>query len=164
MATRLSDNALTVLERRYLEKDEQGNPTETPDEMFRRVACAVARAERKHGASQAAGTPPSWPVARISVDNRRAPRPVSRAPWESFRAKAASWRTKSRDLSFVLRPSQHVRPALHSATERDEEPSREAEIPRLGFASLGMTAGAAQPRSTRVVVWPQSGVVGGGQR
>jgi ribonucleoside-diphosphate reductase alpha chain len=53
MIGKLSDNALTVLERRYLEKDEAGNPIETPEQMFRRVAGAVARAERKHGASQA---------------------------------------------------------------------------------------------------------------
>ena len=34
----LSPNALTVLRRRYLKKDEQGNIMETPEEMFRRVA------------------------------------------------------------------------------------------------------------------------------
>ena len=41
----LSDNAITVLERRYLCKDENGQPIETPDEMFRRVANNVAQAE-----------------------------------------------------------------------------------------------------------------------
>jgi len=41
----LSENALRVLERRYLKKDEQGQPVETPEEMFRRVALTVAAAE-----------------------------------------------------------------------------------------------------------------------
>jgi ribonucleoside-diphosphate reductase alpha chain len=41
----LSDNALQVLERRYLEKDKQGKVVETPEKMFRRVAAAIASAE-----------------------------------------------------------------------------------------------------------------------
>ena len=41
----LSPNARKVLERRYLKKDEQGTPAETPEELFRRVAEAVAEAD-----------------------------------------------------------------------------------------------------------------------
>ncbi|MFC2067878.1 vitamin B12-dependent ribonucleotide reductase [Chloroflexota bacterium] len=41
----LSENALHVLEKRYLKKDKEGRVTETPEEMFRRVAEAVASAE-----------------------------------------------------------------------------------------------------------------------
>ncbi|MFW6115302.1 MAG: vitamin B12-dependent ribonucleotide reductase [Thermodesulfobacteriota bacterium] len=43
--SRLSTNALTVLERRYLRKDEEGKVIETPEEMFRRVAHHVSLAE-----------------------------------------------------------------------------------------------------------------------
>ncbi|HQJ09808.1 MAG TPA: ribonucleotide reductase N-terminal alpha domain-containing protein, partial [Deltaproteobacteria bacterium] len=42
----LSENALKILEARYLKKDEQGNLAETPEEMFRRVAHHVASAEK----------------------------------------------------------------------------------------------------------------------
>jgi ribonucleoside-diphosphate reductase alpha chain len=47
----LSENALRVLETRYLLKDETGRAVETPEEMFRRVAGAVASAEVMHGGS-----------------------------------------------------------------------------------------------------------------
>jgi ribonucleoside-diphosphate reductase alpha chain len=42
----LSANALKVLQRRYLKKGENGEVLETPEEMFRRVARAIAQAER----------------------------------------------------------------------------------------------------------------------
>ncbi len=41
----LSTNALKVLERRYLKRDENGVVLETPVELFTRVAAAIARAE-----------------------------------------------------------------------------------------------------------------------
>lgn len=46
---KLSVNAARVLERRYLLKDENGNPVETPSEMFKRVANAVASTDKKYG-------------------------------------------------------------------------------------------------------------------
>mgnify|MGYP005845753967 CR=1 FL=1 len=45
----LSHNARTVLERRYLRKDPQGKLTETPEDMFRRVARHIAKAEKAYG-------------------------------------------------------------------------------------------------------------------
>ncbi|KYK30882.1 MAG: vitamin B12-dependent ribonucleotide reductase [Theionarchaea archaeon] len=41
----LSPNAVRVLERRYLKRDEKGNPAETPEELLRRVADNVASAD-----------------------------------------------------------------------------------------------------------------------
>ena len=49
MTLKLSDNALKVLERRYLKKDEQGKVIETPEEMFLRVAGAIALADKSYG-------------------------------------------------------------------------------------------------------------------
>ena len=41
----LTENSLRVLEKRYLKKDKQGKVVETPEEMFRRVANAIAAAD-----------------------------------------------------------------------------------------------------------------------
>lgn len=50
----LGDNAITVLERRYLIKDDDGRPTEGPEELFWRVASTVAAPDAKYGASEGA--------------------------------------------------------------------------------------------------------------
>jgi ribonucleoside-diphosphate reductase alpha chain len=52
-ALRLSENAVTVLKKRYLRKDSQGKVIETPEKMFRRVAHHIARAEKNYGADDA---------------------------------------------------------------------------------------------------------------
>jgi ribonucleoside-diphosphate reductase alpha chain len=50
----LSSNALTVLERRYLVKDDHGKPVERPQDLFWRVARTVAAPDRTYGASNRA--------------------------------------------------------------------------------------------------------------
>jgi len=50
----LNANALTVLERRYLVKDEHGKPVEQPQDLFWRVARTIAAPDRAYGASQKA--------------------------------------------------------------------------------------------------------------
>ena len=57
----LSPNSLKVLQRRYLSKDEAGNPTENASDMFIRVAENIASAERAWGADDAA-------VAEVAQD------------------------------------------------------------------------------------------------
>ena len=51
-AVQLSPNAVTVLEKRYLVKDDTGRPAETPSDLFWRVARTVAEADRKYGATE----------------------------------------------------------------------------------------------------------------
>lgn len=50
----LSENARIVLARRYLKKNEAGEPTEEPETMFWRVARVIAEEDRKYGVSGAA--------------------------------------------------------------------------------------------------------------
>ncbi|RMH32501.1 MAG: adenosylcobalamin-dependent ribonucleoside-diphosphate reductase [Nitrospirae bacterium] len=49
VAPQLSPNALRVLEARYLRRDADGHVIETPEQLFRRVAGAIAQAEALHG-------------------------------------------------------------------------------------------------------------------
>jgi ribonucleoside-diphosphate reductase alpha chain len=50
----LSPNAITVLERRYLIKDEHGQPIERPEDLFWRVARTIAAPDARYGASERA--------------------------------------------------------------------------------------------------------------
>jgi ribonucleoside-diphosphate reductase alpha chain len=53
-AVALSSNAVTVLEKRYLIKDDSGAPVEAPADLFWRVARTVAEPDRRYGASAGA--------------------------------------------------------------------------------------------------------------
>ena len=48
MALKLTENAQIVLNKRYLIKDDTGQPTESPEKLFRRVALAIAQADAKY--------------------------------------------------------------------------------------------------------------------
>ena len=48
----LDQNALHVLKKRYFIKDEKGNPIETPEGFFARVAGSIARAEENYREGQ----------------------------------------------------------------------------------------------------------------
>ncbi len=52
-AVGLTPNALKVLEKRYLKKDEEGKVVETPEDLFRRVAKTIARADLLYGKAEA---------------------------------------------------------------------------------------------------------------
>ncbi len=45
----LSENALTVLKKRYLKKDDRGEVIEEPEDMFWRVAWTIAQGDKKYG-------------------------------------------------------------------------------------------------------------------
>lgn len=47
-----SENAIKVLEKRYLKRDKDGNCTETPSDMFKRVAETIAKGDLHFGKSQ----------------------------------------------------------------------------------------------------------------
>jgi len=48
---KLELNAIKVLERRYLKKDENGNVVETPNQLFRRVARSIAKVDKRYDSS-----------------------------------------------------------------------------------------------------------------
>ncbi len=57
----LTENARTVLERRYLAKDSEGNVLETPEELAQRVASNIAAVDANYGAD-------AETVAKIEAD------------------------------------------------------------------------------------------------
>jgi ribonucleoside-diphosphate reductase alpha chain len=69
----LSQNARTVLEKRYLVKDASGKPTETPEDMFWRVATVVAEADRRYGASEGAVSEAAEQFYRLMTERRFEP-------------------------------------------------------------------------------------------
>lgn len=51
-AVKLAPNSLKVLEKRYLKKNEEGKVIETVEELFRRIASAIAAADLQYGRSE----------------------------------------------------------------------------------------------------------------
>ncbi|HEU4642042.1 MAG TPA: vitamin B12-dependent ribonucleotide reductase [Gemmatimonadaceae bacterium] len=69
----LSKNARIVLEKRYLVKNETGKPTETPEDLFWRVATVVADADRRYGASDGAVETVAEEFYRLMTERRFEP-------------------------------------------------------------------------------------------
>src|SRR5215210_1350359 len=69
----LSQNARTVLEKRYLVKNPEGVPTERPEDMFWRVASVVAEGDRRYGASESAVNELSEEFYRLMTQRRFEP-------------------------------------------------------------------------------------------
>ena len=61
----LSNKARTVLERRYLAKDTEGNLLETPEEMIQRVARNIAAVDANYGADAEAVAQPETEFIEI---------------------------------------------------------------------------------------------------
>ncbi len=64
----LTKNAVTVLERRYLKRDENGKPLETPNDMFRRVAETIASAESRFSGADPAELAEQFYQAMTSLE------------------------------------------------------------------------------------------------
>ena len=69
----LSENAITVLKNRYLNRDKKGEIIETPAELFRRVSRALAAVEEKWGASKEARQEIEDAFNQLMVDRRFMP-------------------------------------------------------------------------------------------
>ncbi len=69
----LTSNALTVLEKRYLVRDAKGKPTETPEQLFWRVATVVAEADRRYGSSEGAVNEVADAFYRLMTERRFVP-------------------------------------------------------------------------------------------
>ena len=72
-AVLLSRNARTVLEKRYLVKDETGGAIEEPEDLFWRVAGVVAEADRRYGASDGAVEAVAEEFYRLMTERRFEP-------------------------------------------------------------------------------------------
>ncbi|UQT50414.1 hypothetical protein M5E87_13765 [Flavonifractor plautii] len=99
----ISENAKAVLERRYLARDEQGQPTETVDGLFRRVANAVAEGDRRFDSkADVVATAKEFYELMVSLDFlpnsptlMNAGRPWASSPPASCCRWPTPWRTSS---------------------------------------------------------------------
>ena len=81
----LAENARTVLVKRYLRKGPDGKPVETPEEMFRRVARAIAEPEQAHGGDVASTERRSIACSPICASSpTRPPSPARARRWASL--------------------------------------------------------------------------------
>src|ERR671912_1647688 len=69
----LSQNARTVLAKRYLVKNEKGQPVEQPEDLFWRVATVVAEADRRYGSTDGGVTEVAEAFYRLMTERRFLP-------------------------------------------------------------------------------------------
>jgi ribonucleoside-diphosphate reductase alpha chain len=69
----LNANALTVLEKRYLVKDDHGKPIEKPEDLFWRVATTIAAPDKAYGASEGAVEALSEEFFRVMAERKWMP-------------------------------------------------------------------------------------------
>ena len=69
----LSANALTVLEKRYLIKDDNGKPVEQAEQLFERVARTIAAPDRRYGASEGAVDEVAGEFFRVMAERKWMP-------------------------------------------------------------------------------------------
>ena len=97
----LAENARVVLERRYLAKDDNGTPVETPEQLFRRVAENIAQAEERYAGTREEGRPdPAHPEA---LEGRGAMEPRSAPDEASDLNPTSRWAGRFYDLMTSLR-------------------------------------------------------------
>src|SRR2546425_12791792 len=110
----LNANALTVLERRYLVKDDQGKPVERPQDLFWRGARTIAAPDRAYGASDRAGeslaqtffelmATRAWrPNSPTPLNAGRPPRPLSARSGLPGEDALSNWRHGTYDTSRAM--------------------------------------------------------------
>ncbi|MCL6451357.1 MAG: vitamin B12-dependent ribonucleotide reductase [Acetobacteraceae bacterium] len=97
----LTENAIKVLRKRYLAKDEGGRPVETPDEMFRRVARNIALVDLLYCPEvfDLSGRSPRHPF------RTPAPEPVGRYTWFDVETLLRAYRQLDRRGQMRVPPS-----------------------------------------------------------
>ncbi len=169
---RLSDNAIAVLESRYLKKDESGAVVESPMEMFWRVARNIAlmdvvydsrvyRLEREGSGGACGQEPglvarPSRPeagddVPRSRPDDDRGADGAGRGGDDSGRLELSAWDWATLRHAF----DDLVRQGLMSATWRDIERLAASRSPQLEETALRfysvMAEGKFMPNSPALI-------------
>src|SRR5213594_2547187 len=106
---KLTDNALRVLQKRYLKKDDKGRVIETPKELFARVAWNLAQAERNYGADE----------VRVEETARRFYRIIANLEFlpNSPTLRNAGWDLQQVSACFVLPVDDSLAGIFHTLQE-----------------------------------------------
>src|SRR5438132_7948510 len=103
----LSPNAVTVLERRYLVKDDQGKPAERPEDLFWRVARTIAEPDRRYGASDKAVEGLAETFFELMATRIRRPNPSTRVNTGRTLPPDPRGHEREKRLPQTLHPREH---------------------------------------------------------